>query len=88
MAGVAADARQTATHQGFRNANTSARLDEPLFPDGRAGPRDSLMMLARVTLSTVEMGPLCHRHVPTEGWRRSGWDGQHEHPIPGGADVP
>lgn len=57
MARVAADARQTAPHGGFRNANRSARLDEPLFPDGRAGPPDSLLMLARVTLRTTEMGP-------------------------------
>lgn len=56
MAEAAADARQTAIHEGFRNANTSARLDEPLFPDGRAGPHDSLMMLAGVTLCTTETG--------------------------------
>lgn len=76
MAEVAADARQTATHGGFRNANTATRLDEPLFPDGRAGPHDSWMMLARVTLSTTEMRPLCHCHMPMEGCGRSGWTGQ------------
>lgn len=76
MARVAADARQTAPHGGFRNANRSARLDEPLFPDGRARPPDSLLMLARVTLSTTEMGPLCPCNVPVEGCGRSDWTGQ------------
>ena len=61
MAGAAADARQTATHGGFRNANTPTRLDEPLFPDGRAGPHDSLVMLARDTLHTAGGGGSpCH----------------------------
>lgn len=36
MAGDAADVCQTAARGGFRNANTSTCLDEPLFPEGRA----------------------------------------------------